>query len=179
LAGEFAMFTSLAREMQFPSDWGIEVGILSEVYRLVRVPRICQVELTGRYDHKHQQLGTENQPGLQKMVADIARTFFAQISAQGTVLSYEFFRALKLTYITHARNAVVVYEALAEMHDLTAYDLHRELTTVETFAHALDQAFDDFHQYLFGSPLIPEWRRIEVALDGIMEELTEALDNPL
>ncbi|MBE9168061.1 glucosyl-3-phosphoglycerate synthase [Pleurocapsales cyanobacterium LEGE 06147] len=179
LAGEFAMFTSLAREMQFPSDWGIEVGILSEVYRLVRVPRICQVELTGRYDHKHQQLGTENQPGLQKMVADIARTFFAQISAQGTVLSYEFFRALKLTYITHARSAVVVYEALAEMHDLTAYDLHRELTAVETFAHALDRAFDDFHQYLFGSPLIPEWRRIEVALDGIMEELTEALDNLL
>ncbi len=176
LAGEFAMFTSLAREMQFPSDWGIEVGILSEVYRLVRVPRICQVELTGRYDHKHQQLGTENQPGLQKMVADIARTFFAQISAQGTVLSYEFFRALKLTYITHARSAVVVYEALAEMHDLTAYDLHRELTTVETFAHALDRAFDDFHQYLFGSPLIPEWRRIEVALDGIMEELTQALE---
>ena len=176
LAGEFAMFTSLAREMQFPSDWGIEVGILSEVYRLVRVPRICQVELTGRYDHKHQQLGTENQPGLQKMVADIARTFFAQISAQGTVLSYEFFRALKLTYITHARSAVFVYEALAEMHDLTAYDLHRELTAVETFAHALDRAFDDFHQYLFGSPLIPEWRRIEVALDGIMEELTEALD---
>jgi glucosyl-3-phosphoglycerate synthase len=116
------MFTSLAREMQFPSDWGIEVGILSEVYRLVRVTRVCQVELTQRYDHKHQQLGSEDRPGLQKMVADIARTFFAQLSSQGVILSQEFFRTLKLTYLAHARRAVVVYEAFAEMHDLTEYD---------------------------------------------------------
>jgi glucosyl-3-phosphoglycerate synthase len=179
LAGEFAMFTSLAREMQFPSDWGIEVGILSEVYRLVRVPRVCQVELTERYDHKHQQLGSDNQPGLQKMVADIARTFFAQLSSQGIILSQEFFRTLKLTYLTHARSAVVVYEAFAEMHDLIKYDLHRELTAVESFADALDQALEDFQKYSFGAPLIPAWRRIEVAIQGIMDELTEALDNPI
>jgi glucosyl-3-phosphoglycerate synthase len=178
LAGEFAMFTSLAREMQFPSDWGIEVGILSEIYRLVRVPRICQVELTTRYDHKHQTLGTEQQPGLQKMVADIARTFFAQISSQGVVLSREFFRTLKLTYLTHARRAVGVYEAISEMHDLSRYDLHEELTAVESFAAALEHSFEDFHQYPFGAPLIPEWQRIEVAIDGIMEELAEALDKP-
>jgi glucosyl-3-phosphoglycerate synthase len=179
LAGEFAMFTSIAREMQFPSDWGIEIGILSEIYRLVRVPRICQVELTNRYDHKHQQLGTDAQSGLQKMIADIARTFFAQLSSQGIVLSREFFRTLKLTYLTHARRVVGVYEAFAEMHDLEKYDLHDELTAVETFAHALDNAFEDFHQYPFGSPFIPDWRRIEVAIEGIMEELTAALDNPL
>jgi glucosyl-3-phosphoglycerate synthase len=179
LAGEFAMFTSLAREMQFPSDWGIEVGILSEVYRLVRVPRVCQVELTERYDHKHQQLGSDSQPGLQKMVADIARTFFAQLSSQGVILSQEFFRTLKLTYLTHAKSAVVVYEAFAEMHDLNEYDLHRELTAVESFAEALDRALADFQKYSFGAPLIPAWRRIEVAIGGIMDELTQALDNPI
>jgi glucosyl-3-phosphoglycerate synthase len=178
LAGEFAMFTSIAREMQFPSDWGIEVGILSEIYRLVRVPRICQVELTDRYDHKHQQLGSDKQPGLQKMVADIARTFFAQLSAQGVVLSQETFRTLKLTYLTHARSSVLVYESFAEMHNLTQYDLHRELTAVESFANALDKALEDFQQYSFGAPFIPDWRRIEVAIEGIMDELTEALDNP-
>lgn len=179
LAGEFAMFTSIAREMQFPSDWGIEVGILSEIYRLVRVPRICQVELTNRYDHKHQQLGTDPHSGLQKMIADIARTFFAQLSSQGIVLSREFFRTLKLTYLTHARSVVGVYEAFAEMHDLEQYDLHNELTAVETFAQALDNAFEDFHHYPFGSPFIPDWRRIEVAIEGIMEELTAALDRLL
>lgn len=179
LSGEFAMFTSLAREMQFPSDWGLEVGILAEVYRLVRVPRTCQVELTYRYDHKHQQLGSDATPGLQKMVADIARTLFAQLSSQGIVLSREFFRTLKLTYLARARRVVGVYEAFAEMHDLEQYDLHNELTAVETFAHALDNAFEDFQQYPFGSPFIPDWRRIEVAFEGIMEELTEALDNPM
>ncbi|MBD0269662.1 glucosyl-3-phosphoglycerate synthase [Pseudanabaena sp. FACHB-2040] len=179
LSGEFATFTSLAREMQFPSDWGIEVGILSEIYRLVRVPRICQVELVHRYDHKHQQVGADANAGLKKMAADIARTFFAQLSAQGIVLSNEFFRSLKLTYLTNARNAIGVYEAIAEMHDLNQYDLHVEISAVEAFAQALDQALNDFHQYPFGSPLIPDWRRVEVAIDGIMDELTDALDNPL
>ncbi|MBR8827483.1 MAG: hypothetical protein DSM107014_06175 [Gomphosphaeria aponina SAG 52.96 = DSM 107014] len=179
LSGEFATFTSLAREMRFPSDWGIEVGILSEIYRLVKVPRICQVELIHRYDHKHQQVGLDAGAGLKKMVADIARTFFTQISAQGIVLSNEFFRTLKLTYLTHARKAIGVYEAFAEMHDLTQYDLHVELSAVEAFAQALDQALNDFNQYPFGSPLIPDWRRVKVAIAGIMEELTEALDNPM
>ncbi|MBW4655732.1 MAG: hypothetical protein KME20_22225 [Kaiparowitsia implicata GSE-PSE-MK54-09C] len=178
LSGEFATFTSNAREMQFPSDWGIEVGILSEIYRLFRVPRVCQVELTHRYDHKHQEVGSSSHRGLQKMAADIARTFFTQLSAQGVMLNSEFSRALKLTYITHARRAIDVYEAVAEMHNLTAYDLHQEFTAVEAFAQALDDAFEEFNRYPFGSPLIPDWRRVEVALPGIMQALVEAVENP-
>ncbi len=179
LSGEFATFTSNAREMQFPSDWGIEVGILSEIYRLFRVPRVCQVELTHRYDHKHQEVGSSSHGGLQKMAADIARTFFSQLSAQGVMLNSEFSRALKLTYITHARRAIDVYEAVAEMHNLTAYDLHQEFTAVEAFAQALDDAFEEFNRYPFGSPLIPDWRRVEVALPGIMQALVEVVENPL
>jgi glucosyl-3-phosphoglycerate synthase len=94
--------------------------------------------------------------------------------AKGFYARYDdrlFGRVVRLFYFPFVRS---LREILGNL-DL-AYDLHRELTAVETFAHALDRAFDDFHQYLFGSPLIPEWRRIEVALDGIMEELTEALD---
>jgi glucosyl-3-phosphoglycerate synthase len=179
LSGEFATFTSIAREMRFPSDWGIEVGMLGEIYRLVRIPRICQVELTSRYDHKHQRLGTEAHPGLVKMVSDIARTFFANLSSQGVVLKREFYNTLKLTYLTHAREAVEVYESFTEMHDHLTYDLHRELTTVEMFARAIDHALADFHQHPYGSPLIPDWRRVEVAFPGITERLADALENPL
>jgi glucosyl-3-phosphoglycerate synthase len=49
LSGEFATFASIANELRFPSDWGIEVGILSEIYRIVRPHRICQVEIAPRY----------------------------------------------------------------------------------------------------------------------------------
>lgn len=178
LSGEFATFIDIAREIRFPSDWGIEVGILSEIYHLVTIPRICQVELTKRYDHKHQKLGKSPKTGLLRMVTDIARTFFTQLSSQGYVIDEEMFHTLKLTYLTEAREVVGVYEALARMHNLD-FDLHEELTAVESFAGALDNAFEELHKYPFGSPLIPNWKRVEVAIDDVLFRLQEALEEPL
>ncbi len=178
LSGEFSTFTSLAREMQFPSDWGVEVGMLGEIYRLVRIPRICQVELTDRYDHKHQGLGEDGEAGLARMASDIARTFFSHLSSQGIILHQEIFNTLRLTYLIHAREAVSVYEAFTGMHDAISFDLHGEMSTVETFAGAIEAAVADFHRHPFGSPVIPDWRRIEVAFEGITTRLMEALENP-
>ena len=42
LAGEFAFTTDLAMNLRIPSDWGLEVGLLSEVYRQVAISRIAQ-----------------------------------------------------------------------------------------------------------------------------------------
>ena len=63
LSGEFATFATIAYDLLFPSDWGIEVGILAEMYRITRPHRICQVEITSRYDHKHQEAGEEPKHG--------------------------------------------------------------------------------------------------------------------
>ena len=54
LAGEFAMKANLARVNRIPGDWGLEVGVLAEVYRNCSPSRICQVDLADNYDHKHQ-----------------------------------------------------------------------------------------------------------------------------
>jgi len=45
LSGEFRYLATIAYDLLFPSDWGIEVGILAEVYRITRPHRICQVEI--------------------------------------------------------------------------------------------------------------------------------------
>ncbi len=45
LAGEFAMDINLARVNRIPGDWGLEVGVLAEVYRNCAVTRTCQVDL--------------------------------------------------------------------------------------------------------------------------------------
>jgi glucosyl-3-phosphoglycerate synthase len=178
LSGEFATFTSIANDLLFPSDWGIEVGILAEMYRITRPHRICQVEITSRYDHKHQEMGENGAAGLQKMVSDIARTFFTRLSSGGSILTPDFLRTLKHTYLAHARSYVRVFEAYAEMNGLTKFDRHQELGSIELFAGALDRAFLEYQDHLFGSPLIPEWRRIEVALDGVLPELVSAFENP-
>jgi glucosyl-3-phosphoglycerate synthase len=178
LSGEFATFATIANELRFPSDWGIEVGILSEMYRIVRTHRTCQVEIAPRYDHKHQQVGTDSQSGLLRMVADIARTFFTQLASSGCILSEDFLVTLKHTYMVNARAYVRVYEGLAEMSKVERLDSHAELRTIEAFAGVLEQAFQEFHQHPLGSPLIPEWRRLEVALDGILSELVTVFENP-
>lgn len=178
LSGEFATFTSIANDLLFPSDWGIEVGILAEMYRITRPHRICQVEITARYDHKHQDIGADATAGLQKMASDIARTFFTRLSAGGSILTMDFLRTLKHTYLANARSFVRIYESHAEMNSLPRFDRHQELGLIEIFAAALDRAFSEFQDHLFGSPMIPEWRRIEVALEGVLPELVQAFENP-
>ena len=179
LSGEFATFASIANELRFPSDWGIEVGILSEVYRISRPHRICQVEITSRYDHKHQEIGEDPSSGLIKMVSDIARTFFTQLASGGCILTHDFLLTLKHTYMAHARGHARIHESYSKMNNLRQFDLHRELGAIEAFAGGLEKAFQEFQQHPYGSPLIPEWRRIESALDGILNELVDACDNPI
>jgi glucosyl-3-phosphoglycerate synthase len=177
LSGEFATYTSQARMMQFPSDWGIEVGLLGEIYRLVRESRICQIELTSRYDHKHQSVGSPSEKGLYKMASDIARTFFTHLASNGVTLTSDVFRTIRLTYLKHAREMVVMYESLAEMYDRRiSFDFHEELKTVELFGSAIDAGVSDFKEQDFGSPLIPDWKRVESALDGILTDLVNAVE---
>lgn len=178
LSGEFATYISQARMMQFPSDWGIEVGLLGEIYRLVRESRICQIELTGRYDHKHQNVGSQTDKGLYKMASDIARTFFTHLASNGVSLNSEVFRTVRLTYLKHAREMVGIYESLAEMYDKRiTFDFHEEIKTVETFASAIDSGVLDFCDQHFGSPLIPDWKRVESAIDGILADLVTAVES--
>jgi len=42
--------------LRIPCDWGLEIGLLSEVYRNVRTSKIAQVDL-GLFDHKHNKIG--------------------------------------------------------------------------------------------------------------------------
>ena len=177
LSGEFATFATIAYDLVFPSDWGIEVGILAEIYRITRPHRICQVEITSRYDHKHQEAGEDSNAGLLKMVSDIARTFFTHLASGGSILTQDFLRTLKHTYLANARSYVRIYESYAEMNGLQKFDRHQELGLIEVFAGTLDRAFGEYQNHPFGSPTIPDWRRIEVALEGILPELVNALES--
>ena len=143
LSGEFATFATIAYDLVFPSDWGIEVGILAEIYRITRPHRICQVEITSRYDHKHQEAGEDSNAGLLKMVSDIARTFFTHLASGGSILTQDFLRTLKHTYLANARSYVRIYESYAEMNGLQKFDRHQELGLIEVFAGTLDRAFGE------------------------------------
>jgi glucosyl-3-phosphoglycerate synthase len=178
LSGEFAIFVSQAHMIQFPCDWGIEVGILGEIYRNITVNRICQVEITPHYDHKHQPVGGSSEKGLYKMASDIARTIFTLMSSHGIIISRDAFNAIRHSYLKNAREFVRYYESYASMYEGIEYDLHNELKTVDVFAQSIDDAISFFYENPKGSPMIPDWKRVESAVSNIFNKLTSAVENP-
>ena len=43
-------------DLRIPGDWGLEVGVLSEMHRNYAHNRLCQVDIADAYDHKHQPI---------------------------------------------------------------------------------------------------------------------------
>ena len=71
------MDLDVVRNLRIPFDWGLEIGVLSEVYRSYTPRRICQVDLADAYDHKHQDLSPDDpEAGLHKMAIDISKAFY-------------------------------------------------------------------------------------------------------
>jgi glucosyl-3-phosphoglycerate synthase len=176
LAGEFSMRTDLARVNRIPSDWGLEMGMLAEIYRNCAVKRICQAELCDNYDHKHQPLSPDDPSmGLLKMATDICKILFRTLSAEGVVLTPGVFNTLQSTYIRTAEDTITRYHADALIDGLL-FDRHEEELAVETFAKAIRIAAESFLEDPLGIPLIPNWSRITSALPGFMEELKAAVE---
>ena len=176
LAGEFAMDVNLARVNRIPGDWGLEVGVLAEVYRNCAVSRVCQVDLTDNYEHKHQSLSEEDSgKGLRRMTADIAKSLFRTIAAEGLVFTADHFRSLEVRYVRLAQDTIARYHADAMLNGLK-FDRHGEEIAVATFARSLRQAAAEFVEDPLGLPLIPNWNRVLAAVPEFFELLLDAVE---
>jgi len=176
LAGEFAMDANLARVNRIPGDWGLEVGILAEVFRNCAVSRICQVDLTDTYEHKHQALSADDATkGLRRMAADIAKSLFRTMASEGLVFTVDHFRSLEVHYVRLAQDTIARYYADARLNGLK-FDRHGEETAVVSFAKSLRQAAAEFLEDPLGLPLIPNWNRVLAAIPEFFELLQDAVE---
>ena len=175
LAGEFAMRMNVVPDIRIPSDWGLEVGILSEIWRTFTPRAICQVNIADRYDHKHQPVSDDDPTtGLSKMSTDIAKSIFRKLAIDGEIFTQEKFRTLKATYLRIALDMVEVYQNDATMNGLR-FDRHREETSVELFAANLIEAGQTFLETPHEAPFIPAWSRIHAAIPNFLPRLYEAV----
>lgn len=175
LAGEFAMDVNLARVNRIPGDWGLEVGVLAEVYRNCAVSRVCQVDLADTYEHKHQSLSADDPSrGLSRMAADIAKSLFRTIAAEGIVFTADHFRSLEVRYVRLAQDTIARYYADAALNGLK-FDRHAEELAVAAFARSLRQAAADFLEDPLGLPLIPNWNRVLAAIPEFFDLLQDAV----
>jgi len=174
LAGEFAVTSRLARSNRIPSDWGLEVGTLAEVFRNTSVKRVCQVDITAEYEHKHQELSIGDPgKGLMRMAGDILTSIFRTLASRGTVFDAGHFVTLRSAYLRAAQDAIRQYHADALMNGLE-FDRHAEEMAVEGFAQQVTTAGEIFQQDPSGGEAIANWARVLAALPEFPQRLRAA-----
>ena len=177
LAGEFSFRRNVLPELRISSDWGIEVGILSEMQRSFSPQNICQVDLADTYDHKHQVLSIDDETkGLSRMSIDIIKTFIKKLATQGNTFSREKFRSLKATYYRSALDLIDIYRSDAVMNGLK-FDSHTEEKAVELFAINIMKAGEAFILNPMDTPFIPTWSRVKSAIPDFLRRLEKEVND--
>ncbi len=179
LAGEFSMRADVLQGIRIPSDWGLEIGVLSETYRNYSNNHLCQVDIADIYDHKHQDVSYDDETGgLSRMSIDISKAIFRKLATTGVVLSLETFRTLKATYYRLALDMVDSYHSDAMINGLTL-DNHNEEKAVELFAENIMKAGHHFLENPQETPFIPSWTRVKSALPELGNNFVAAVEQDL
>ena len=172
ISGEFALTSDLARDLDIPSGWGIEVGVMAEIYRNVATKRICQTDL-GFYEHKHQEIGNSDK-GLVKMSGEIFKTLLRTLIEEDRIqVSRPFLLSLRVLYQMNAQDAIRKYHADAHINGIK-YDRHLEETMVEKFSQELMIAGNKYMLKPVGTRM-PDWLRTISAKKKIREEFLEVV----
>ncbi len=179
LAGEFSMRTDVINDIRIPSDWGLEIGVLSEMHRNYSTNRICQVDIADQYDHKHQDLSeNDDNQGLSKMSIDIAKAIFRKLATTGVIFNAESFRTIKATYYRVALDFIETYHNDAVINGLTL-DIDTEERAVELFAENIMKAGLHFLDNPMETPFIHSWTRVNSALPGLGADFIKAVDEDM
>lgn len=175
LSGEFAMTTDMALNIRIPGDWGLEVGILAEMYRNATLKRICQIDL-GFYEHKHQPLGKSKEEGLRKMSRDILTTLLRVVSettsASSQEVSIPFLHSVRIKYKRMAQDLIRQYNTDALCNGIN-YNRHMEERYVDVFAEIIMKGGEEY----LDDPvdvLMPDWKRALSAMPDLRTRIQEA-----
>ena len=172
LSGEFALTSDLALNTRIPGNWGLEIGLLAEVYRNVSHKRIAQVDL-GVFDHKHQVLGENADEGLQKMCRDILRAILRTLTeTEQVVISMDRIQALRVKFRREAQNFTRQYFIDARFNGFR-YDRHIEEVAIDRFEQVILQAAEQYANNPSGDQ-IPDWTRALAVMPDMREYLLAA-----
>ncbi|EKV03155.1 hypothetical protein Lepto7375DRAFT_5435 [Leptolyngbya sp. PCC 7375] len=173
LSGEFALTSDLALTTRIPANWGLEVGLLAEVYRNVALKRIAQVDL-GTFDHKHQDVGQSPSQGLQKMCRDILHSLLRTLTeTEQVVIGKDQLRSLRIKFRREAQDLARQYFVDAKFNGLQ-YDRHKEENTLERFEEVIIKAGDQYLEDPTGTE-IPDWTRALAVMPDLRQLLGQAV----
>ncbi len=156
LSGEFSAELSALSEFKMPAGWGLEVWLLCEVFKHLKMEEMCQVDLGFNFEHRHREVS--NAPaasslaatGLERIATEVAGGLAEHILAGQTGKRF----SLKLQevadrYAEVAAAWVPRYEHDAMFNGLR-YDREDELQAVQIFV----QVLSGIHRE---PPSMPSW----------------------
>jgi glucosyl-3-phosphoglycerate synthase len=168
LAGEIAVYSDLATHLRIPNDWGLEIGLLAELYRNVAYRRICEVDL-GIYDHRHK---TVRKDSLLKTAEDSFVTLLRTLTeTENLEVSDPFLISLQVAYRRLAQDKIRQYHAEAICNNFD-YNRHEEEVDVDLLCNVI---LTGGRKYL-ENPIkaqLPDWLRTIAAMPDIRERLRD------
>jgi len=175
LAGEFCFTADLARGLNVAYDWGLEVATLSQVYDQLTTRQIAQIDLAPNYEHKHQELSTENTDrGLHRMVVDIAKFYLTYMRSHGVPLDDAFVDMILHSYYQTALTYIRKYSYDADVNML-AFNLYEEEAAASHFRGFLWDAWEQSRGPQ-EAKLIPSWNRVAYTFPEIYDRLLHAVE---
>ncbi|MDJ0679594.1 MAG: glucosyl-3-phosphoglycerate synthase [Xenococcaceae cyanobacterium MO_167.B52] len=173
LSGEFALTSDLALNTRIPGNWGLEIGLLAEVYRSIAEKRIAQIDL-GVFDHKHQKVGNSSEEGLRKMCRDILRSILRTLTeTEQVIISRDLIHALRVKFRREAQDYTRQYFVDARFNRLD-YHRHQEEVITELFEEVITEAGELYFSNPSGAQ-IPDWARALAVIPNMREQLREAV----
>jgi glucosyl-3-phosphoglycerate synthase len=164
------MTRDLAGSLPMESGWGLEMALLTEVFRRAEPRHIAQVDGGHDYDHRHHPLGDER-GGLFPMCKEVTRTLLAHLVDEGLPVCGQFLDAVRGSFARELREAVRRSRHLALINGLQTGD---ETDMMAIFTRAFADAAAEF---LTGgaSPILPAWNELLQRDSGGAEQIVEAM----
>jgi glucosyl-3-phosphoglycerate synthase len=173
LAGELAVYSDLATHLRIPNDWGLELGLLSEVYRNAAYRRVCEVDL-GVYDHRHKPV---NPDSLLKTAEDSFITLLRTLTEMENIeVSDPFLISLQVAYRRLAQDKIRQYHADAMCNNLN-FNRHDEEVDVDLLSNVVLSGGRKYLQNPMRAQL-PDWLRAIAAMPDIREKLRDTAIEP-
>ncbi len=163
LAGEFATTGRVARRIRIQRSWGLEVGTLGEVFRLVGAEGAAQVDL-GVHEHDHRSVSGPN--GLSEMSREVTAAVLRAVEENGGEPTYD---TLSDRYRWAAERLVDAY-ALDSAFNGLEYDEAGEREQIDMYAEAIESPGPDTR--------LPAWENASIdpgaVVDAAVADLEEA-----
>lgn len=183
LSGEFAAHTNFLSKIGLASNWGLEIGMLCDVFRQAPSQRMCQIDLGGNFEHKHQHLGydpatghSDTSSGLTRMAREVTCTLLAHLwSDLGFSAEARKLERLADTYLATAQTLVTRYSHEALFNALEDISDDEQLT-ITVFAEIIRQSAEQCSESTPEVTALPSWRETLRVIPDFGERIQKSME---